>query len=173
MSNRRWSAETITRMSMLFALAIALSYLESLILVVIPVAPGVKMGLSNIVTMFCLYSVNPAAAFVIAVLKGGFAFLTRGFTAGVLSTCGGVLSVCVLWLGSMTKLSSGMCSVLGAVTHNVTQLLVETLLIRNRAVLAFFPALVLGGILCGTLTAFLLKILLPLIQKAVFTKNSY
>ena len=118
-------------------------------------------------------SVNPAAAFVIAVLKGGFAFLTRGFTAGVLSTCGGVLSVCVLWLGSKTKLSTGMCSVLGAVTHNVTQLLVETLLIRNRAVLGFFPALVLGGILCGTLTAFLLKILLPLIQKAVFTKNSY
>ncbi|MBQ8994685.1 MAG: Gx transporter family protein [Oscillospiraceae bacterium] len=172
MVSRKWSAQEITRIALLFALAIALSYLETTIPAVIPIAPGIKLGLSNIVTMFCLYSVNPGAAFLVAALKGGFAFLTRGFVAGVLSLSGGIFSVLILWLCSRTKMSLGMRSVCGAVSHNLAQLVVEFFMIRNRAVLAFTPALILGGIVCGSITAVLLKYLLPVIQKSVFTKKS-
>ena len=162
----------LTRLALLFALAVVLSYLESLIPVVIPVAPGIKLGLSNIVTMFCLYSVSPAAAVIIAVLKGGFAFITRGFTAGLLSTCGGLFSVLVLWFSMKSGCSEGMRSVLGAVAHNMAQLFVETVLMKNVAVLAFLPALVLGGIICGSVTAVLLRYLLPVIQRTVLPKNN-
>lgn len=172
MKRKKWTAAEITRMSLLFALAVVLSYLESLIPVIIPVAPGIKLGLSNIVTMFCLYSVSPGAAVIIAVLKGGFAFLTRGAVAGLLSLSGGLFSVFILWLSMKTKCSEGMRSVFGAVAHNMAQLFVETVLIKNRAVLAFLPALVLGGIVCGSVTAVLLRYLLPVIQRSVLPKNS-
>ena len=172
MSRKKWTTAEITRLGLLFALAIALSYLESMIPVVIPIAPGIKLGLSNIVTMFCLYSINPGAAIVIAVLKGGFAFLTRGTVAGILSLSGGLCSVFVLWLSGKTKCSDGMKSVLGAVTHNMAQLFIETVLMKNTAVLTFLPVLILGGIVCGSVTAVLLRYLLPVISRAVFTEKS-
>ncbi len=172
MKRRKWTTAQLTRLALLFALAIALSYLESLIPVIIPIAPGIKLGLSNIVTMFCLYSIDISSAVVIAVLKGGFAFLTRGTVAGLLSLSGGVCSVLILSLARKTSFSEGMRSVLGAVTHNMAQLFVEVFLLKNSAVLAFMPVLVLGGIICGSITAVLLRYLLPVIQRAVFTEKS-
>lgn len=172
MKHRKWTTAQLTRLALLFALAIALSYLESLIPVIIPIAPGIKLGLSNIVTMFCLYSIDLSAAVVIAILKGGFAFLTRGTVAGLLSVSGGICSVLILWLATKTKCSEGMRSVLGAVTHNMAQLLVEVFLLKNSAVLAFVPVLILGGIICGSITAVLLRYLLPVISRAVFTEKS-
>ena len=65
-----------------------------------------------------------------------------------------------------------MRSVLGAVTHNMAQLLVEVFLLKNSAVLAFMPVLILGGIICGSITAVLLRYLLPVISRAVFTEKS-
>ncbi len=172
MKHRKWTTAQLTRLALLFALAIALSYLESLIPVIIPIAPGIKLGLSNIVTMFCLYSIDLSAAVVIAILKGGFAFLTRGTVAGLLSVSGGICSVLILWLATKAKCSEGMRSVLGAVTHNMAQLLVEVFLLKNSVVLAFMPVLILGGIICGSITAVLLRYLLPVISRAVFTEKS-
>ncbi|MEG1017881.1 MAG: Gx transporter family protein, partial [Oscillospiraceae bacterium] len=42
-------------MGMLFALAIALSYLENMLPPIAGAVPGIKLGLSNIVTMYCLF----------------------------------------------------------------------------------------------------------------------
>ena len=81
---------------MLFALAIALSYLESLVPPLLGLMPAIKLGLSNIVVMYALLFLRTRTALLLVVLKALFAFLTRGATAGFLSLCGGALSLAVM-----------------------------------------------------------------------------
>ena len=79
----------------LFALAIALSYLESLVSPLLGLMPALKLGLSNIVVMYALLFLRTRTAVLLVLLKALFAFLTRGSTAGFRSLCGGVLSLIV------------------------------------------------------------------------------
>ena len=81
---------------MLFALAIALSYLESLVSPLLGLMPAIKLGLSNVVVMYALLFLRTRTALLLVVLKALFAFLTRGATAGFLSLCGGSLSLVVM-----------------------------------------------------------------------------
>lgn len=83
--------------------------------------PGVKLGLSNIVTMYCVFFLGWRQAYTLAVLKGSFALLTRGFTAACMSTAGGLVSVTVMLLLILPKkldLSYTLISVLGSLGHN-------------------------------------------------------
>ena len=93
----------LTTMAMLFALAIVLSFVESLIAPMFALPPGVKLGLGNIVVMYCMVYMGYSSAFQVSALKGLFSFLTRGFTAGVLSFTGGA-SVCLLFWSDLCYL---------------------------------------------------------------------
>ena len=83
---------------LLAALALSFSFLEGLIPPIPVLPPGAKLGLSNIVVLYAAGSLGLPAALFLACLKGGFALLTRGVTAGLLSISGGVLSALVMWL---------------------------------------------------------------------------
>ena len=72
---------------MLFALAIALSYLESLVSPLLGLMPAIKLGLSNIVVMYALLFLRTRTALLLVVLKALFAFLTRGAGQRVYLLC--------------------------------------------------------------------------------------
>lgn len=147
-------------MGMLFALAVAFSYLESLVPSFIAV-PGIKLGLSNIITMYCLFFIGAVPALVLAALKSGFVFITRGTTAALLSMAGGMCSVAVMSLFMRIKASKGAASVVGAVTHNVAQLLMSSVLLGSWLTLYYLPVLIISGIIMGAVTALILKLILP------------
>jgi heptaprenyl diphosphate synthase len=72
----------------IFALTLVLNLVENMIPPITGLPPGVKLGLSNIVVMYCLFNVNKTTAFSIASLKSVFVLITRGATAGLLSFAG-------------------------------------------------------------------------------------
>ena len=80
----------ITTMGLFFALALVLSALEGLLPPMPFLPPGVKLGLSNIVTMYCLLYLGAGSAYAVVVLKSAFVFITRGATAFFMSFCGGL-----------------------------------------------------------------------------------
>ena len=82
---------------LLFALAMALSFLEGT-LVIPGLAPGMKLGLANIVVMYALFFMGARQALYLDLLKALFVFLVSGWTAGFLSLCGGLLSLLVMWV---------------------------------------------------------------------------
>ena len=84
--------------AILCALAISLGFLESLLPPIPLLPPGAKPGFSNIITMFAAGSIGLPSALAIAVIKGGFAFITRGVTAGIMSISGGLLSAVAMYL---------------------------------------------------------------------------
>ena len=155
---------------MFCALAMALSFLESLIPPIVPI-PGVKPGFSNIVTMLCLSSFGVPYALAVTLFKAFFALITRGTTAFFMSFCGGLLSLCVMiFLFKLGKKHIGYIGigVLCAVAHNLGQLLVATVIL-GKAILNITPVLLLSGVVCGIITGTVFHYTIPVLNK--LTKN--
>ena len=159
------SAKFVAFTGILAALAVVLSLLENLLPPVPGMPPGAKLGLSNIVSMYTAGCVGFFPAMAVALVKGLFAFLTRGITAGLMSTAGGLFSTLIVWL-LLKKLRFGLlgASAAGALAHNTAQLVIACLL-TSFAVLYYAPILVLLGTASGILTGLALGVLLPPLEK--------
>ncbi len=159
---------------MLFALAVVLSIIESMLPAPVPV-PGVKFGLSNIVVMYALFFLEKQDAILIAFLKGLFATLTRGVTAGLLSTAGGLLSIFVMLVFMRIWKEKGsffLYSMSGALAHNIGQFLVITMLYTSVGIWYYLPVLVVAGVAAGMITAVLLKYIMPVLNHLGLNKGN-
>jgi heptaprenyl diphosphate synthase len=166
-----WSTGKITQLALLFALAIVLMLLEGMIPPIPTLPPGVKLGLSNIVVMYCLFFLGKGPAFTVLLLKSGFVFLTRGGTAFLMSFGGGIFSIfAMILLLSLKKkkVSYIIVSVCAAVMHNVGQLLIASLMLYSTAVFYYAPVLILSGIGMGVVTGILLRVMMPAMQRIKF-----
>lgn len=164
----------VAQMGLLFALAVVLSFVESMLPGIPGLIPGIRLGLSNIVTMYTLFFLGGRYALTLAVLKSAFVALTRGATAGMLSGCGGLLSVGVMLLliaCGKRRLSYLVLSAAGAVAHNLGQLLMASVLLGSALSLYYWPVLVLSGLLMGSVTAVILRAVLPHLRRISGTKS--
>lgn len=143
---------------MLFALAMALSWLESMVSPLLGLMPAIKLGLSNIVVMYALLFLRTRTAVLLVLLKALFAFLTRGATAGFLSLCGGALSLCVLvLLLHMQGVSGYIFCTCGALAHNLGQLAGAAVLLSSGMALTYAPVLLVAGLVVGGISCTLTK----------------
>ncbi|MBO4338850.1 MAG: Gx transporter family protein [Clostridia bacterium] len=149
------------------ALALSLSFLESLLPALPFLPPGAKPGLANIVTMFAACTLGLPAAIYIAVLKAFFALVVRGVTAFFMSLCGGILSAVAMYILFRFNDKIGLIgiSVISALMHNFGQLIVSFFLVGSAAVFGYAPFLIVFGIISGILTGIIFKILLPAVNK--------
>lgn len=133
------------------ALALVLSYLESLIPVFVTV-PGVKLGIANIVTMLAMYKLGVKPAIVISVGR----IVLSGILFGnlyviIYSLAGGTLSICIMIILKKIKLFSVVgVSVAGAVAHNAGQIIVAVFLMENVNIMYYLPVLIITGVVAGT-----------------------
>lgn len=168
MSNRSHHSKTkqITLSALLFALAMALSFIEGSI--TFPgLLPGMKLGLANIVVMYALFFMGVRQAFFLDLLKALFVFLVTGPTAGFLSLCGGMLSLLVMWvLYALPKRPTWfILSVCGALGHNVGQLIGASFVLGSALSLYYAPVMLVLGLVMGGLTAMTLKAILPALKR--------
>lgn len=151
------------------ALALALSYLETLIPAYPGFPPGAKPGLSNIVTMFMAGSAGTPHAFFITIIKGLFAGVTRGFTAMLMSLSGGILSTaaaCLLFRFAKNKLGYIGISIVCAVCHNIGQLAAACIISGTASlVVGYGPLLLIFAVVTGLLTGAILKAVMPTLAK--------
>jgi len=132
--------------------------------------PHVKPGFANIIIMFCVFFVGRRKAFMLNCLKALFVLITRGVIAGLLSLSGGVLSIAVIIILASLKnktIGYAFISVMGAVTHNMAQLMVIMVLMGSTALIYYAPVLVIAGVAAGLLTGGLLKTLLPVLKNII------
>jgi heptaprenyl diphosphate synthase len=158
---KKFDTKRIALLGLLFALAMVLSLVESMI--PIPGPPGIRLGLSNIVVMFALLNLKKRDALSIAVLKALFVMLTRGTVAGALSLSGGLLALGVMTLLlvlSKEKATYLLISVSGAVFHNIGQITAASVIMRTFF-WPYLPVLVFSGIVTGIATSILLKLTSP------------
>ncbi len=154
--------------AILCAQALALSFLEGLIPPIPFMPPGAKPGFSNIITMFAAGYLGLPQALTVTVIKGLFAFVTRGFTAGVMSLSGGLLSTLAMWLlmkFASNKLGLTGISVICAICHNAGQLAAATVITGTGEIIYYLPALAVFAIVTGTVTGIILKAVIPALEK--------
>ena len=141
-------------LSLLTGISLALFVLESQIPAPVPV-PGVKLGLGNIIVVCVLFLYGRREA--LAVLTGKL--LLSSLIAGNLgalayAAAGGLLS----WAGMcllrplLRQKQLWVASVLGAMLHNLGQLLTAMLIARTPGLLAWLPLLLLSGMITGLFT---------------------
>ena len=167
MKNEDEKTKQMVLTAMLFATAIVLSIIESMIPMPIPF-PGVKFGLSNIVVMYAVFFLHKRDALSIVILKGVFSAMTRGVVAGLVSLSGGLFSIAIMILLMLLLKEKGsyfLYSMCGAVFHNIGQFVAIAIIYTNMALPFYLPILLIAGILAGTITSVLLKIVLPVLQK--------
>ncbi len=138
----------ITLLAMCVALAMILSYVESMI--PSPGIPGVKLGLANIVVIFALYKLGRAEAAGISLLRVFLVSLLFGHAASLMySAAGAVLSLAgMILLKRIDRLSCVAVSVIGGVLHNLGQILMAWLLMGPN-VIYYLPVLILSGTVAG------------------------
>lgn len=147
-------AKKLPRLALLTAISLILFILEGQIPAPVPV-PGVKLGLGNIIVVcvLFLYGRKEALAVLAAKLLLSAAF-SGNPSALAYSAAGGLLSwggMCLLraWLRPDQL---WVASVLGAMLHNLGQLLTAALLVATPGILGFLPLLLLSGMVTGFFT---------------------
>lgn len=156
-------------MGLLFSLALVLSVFEGMLPMLPGLPPGVKLGLSNIVTMYCLFCLGLKAGISIAVLKSVFVLLTRGGVAASISFAGGILSLFVMTVLLMIfkgKLSFFIVSIFGGIFHNIGQLIMVSIYMGTTLAIYYFPVLLVSGFFMGMITGTILKVVMPHLSRA-------
>lgn len=139
-------------LAMLTAVAIILSYVESLLPSV--GIPGVKMGLANIAVIFALFRFGWKEAAALSLVRVVLVSLLFGSVGAMLySLAGAVLSLAVMaLLRRIDRFSTVGISVAGGVAHNAGQILMAMLILQTKQLLGYLPVLAVSGIAGGVLT---------------------
>ena len=162
----------LTLNSMLISLALVLSYVERFIpLNLIVPLPGIKLGLANIVTMFALFNIGIPSAIIITLLRCILAsFLFGGMSSLLYSLSGAFLALFTmifLKLGYNKVFSLLGISMGGAAAHNAGQIIMASIMMKNTAIYAYLPILLLAGLGTGLLTAIITMNLFKIFEKII------
>ena len=143
-------------MAMLTAVSLIVFVIEAQIPPVVPI-PGVKLGVANIITLVAMVILGKREAGVILLLRIVMASMFSGGVSGFLfSIAGGALAYLVMCL--TLDLFPGnlmwVVSILGAVAHNVGQLLVAVAVTNTPKILYYIFALLISAVITGAFTGF-------------------
>lgn len=144
--------------AMLLAAAFILSWVERAVEIPM-IAPGIKLGLANIVIMFTMCTCGKKEAFMVLVGRLILnALLFGNFLSLVYSVTGGLLSFAVMCVAmKMFKTQPIVVSICGGVFHNLGQLTAACIVMKSLAVWSYLPYLIIGGIITGALNGFIVK----------------
>lgn len=140
-------------LSLITSVGIALHILESGIPLPIQGVPGAKLGLANIVNLITLVSFGFKEALIVASLRCIVAVLGTGAVTGFFySFTGAVTSTIVMYF--VYKYASKYfsligVSIFGALTHNISQLLVASIMINNWLIFTYLPVMMLISLFTG------------------------
>ncbi|MDO4854464.1 MAG: Gx transporter family protein [Coriobacteriia bacterium] len=143
----------LAQVALMSALALVLSYLETMIPLPFAV-PGIKLGLANIAVLIalCLCDVRSATlVMLIKVLASGFLFgspLMLAYSAGgtLLAFAGMLVCRAIPWIDLVPT------SMVAAILHNTGQLAVAAFFLSTTAVFLTLPVLAFAACITGFLT---------------------
>lgn len=160
------------KLGFLLALALILSYVESLIPFTFGI-PGIKLGLPNLIVLLLLYSGKTSMTGARdALLVNCLRIVLSGFLFGSLfailyAMAGAVFSFTAMVIAKRCRcFSMAGVSVLGGVFHNVGQTVVAILVVETYAVLYYLPVLIVAGVVTGAVLGILGMELLPYLKRA-------
>ena len=145
---------TLTKLALLTALALIIFVIELRIPDLTPV-PGVKLGLANIITVYAVFRYKPGETAMIVTGRLLLGAMFSGNLSALLYSAAGAALCLAGMLGIRCLIPMQyiwLCSVVGAILHNIGQICAAMLLMQTTAVLAYLPVLLVSGCIAGTFT---------------------
>jgi heptaprenyl diphosphate synthase len=136
----------------------------------IVIFPGAKLGLTNIITLTSLVIFGLKDTFIIVSIRVLMSSIFTGPISYLMfSIVGAYLSLMFMTIALKTnKFSLIGVSVIGAIGHNIGQLIVASLIIKNSMVFGYLPYMLIASIITGIfvgITSKYMTLKLPYIAK--------
>lgn len=151
----------LTLLALLTAIALTIFMVEAQLPPLVPL-PGVKIGLSNIITVYAVFALGAkeAAAILFVRIFLGSAF-AGNFSSIFYSAAGGfcAIGVTILLRKVLTKKQLWVAGALGAIAHSCGQMAMAMLMTGTPSIIIYLPALIAISILTGTFTGLCAQIL--------------
>lgn len=163
--------QKLTFISLLVAQALVLYMIERMLPIPF-IAPGAKLGLSNIITTVCLYIFSLKDAFVVVILRIILSTFFGGSISSFLySLSGGILSLLAMYV--IKRLGKDYISIIGvsitgAFFHNLGQIFVAALIVNNINIIVYLPVLAVAGIGTGFFVGITSRFLMLYLNKLPF-----
>lgn len=146
------STKKMVILALLTAIGIVLGIVESGIPLPIKV-PGAKLGLSNVIQLTVIVLIGYREGMLVAVLKSFMIAVGTGNMSGIMyslpAATVSTLAMILAYHFMNTKFSLIGISIIGALAHNLVQVLVASVLIGNTKVFLYYPVLSLVSVFTG------------------------
>ena len=148
-------------LALLSAIALTIFMVEAQIPALVPI-PGIKLGLSNIVTVFTVFAIGPwegAAVLFVRIFLG--AVFSGNFSSILYSAAGGICAIAVTMLlrRILSKKQLWVASCLGAIAHSVGQMAMAVLVTGTPSIAIYLPVMIACGIVTGLFTGLCAQLL--------------
>ena len=152
----------IVLLGLLCAIALTIFMIEAQIPPLVPI-PGVKLGLSNIVTVFCVFLIGgkEGAAvlfvriFLGAVCAGNFRTI---FSSGAGGLC--AIGATILLKRILTHRQLWVAGALGAVAHSIGQMVAAIVIAGTPGLAVYLPIMIVCSVITGVFTGLCAQVLL-------------
>lgn len=146
----------ITLLGLLTAIALTIFMIEAQIPPVVPI-PGVKLGLSNIVTVFAVFALGPGEGLAVLACRVFLGAVFAGnFSTILYSASGGALAI-LATIGMRRILKPEQlwfAGVLGAIAHSIGQMIAAVLITQTPGLAVYLPIMIVISIFTGLFTGF-------------------
>lgn len=144
-------------LSVLISQALVLNLIERAIPVPIPV-PGVKLGLANVISLFTIIVFGLKETILVVILRTLLgSFFAGGISSFFYSLAGGFLSAVIMsymYLNWKDLFNVPTISVVGAIFHNIGQIIVASIVLSNIYLFYYLPILLISGVITGVIIGF-------------------
>ena len=157
----------LTELALLSSVALIIFVIELRIPNPFPI-PGVKLGLANIVTVYAVFRYRPSETAMIVTVRLLLGAMFSGNPSALLySTAGAITCLCGMLLlrRILPEKQIWLCSVIGAMLHNIGQITAAVIIMRSFGVVAYLPILLVTGSLAGAFTGVCTQLLLNRIKR--------
>ena len=156
----------ITFLSMMVGYSLILYIIESYIpnpLIVL--FPGAKLGLTNIVTLTTLIILGLKDTFTIVTVRVVLSSIFSGPLSYLFFSMGGAyLSLLIMYLFlQKDEFSTISVSIIGAISHNIGQLLIASIIVENILTIGYLPFMLITSLITGFFVGISVKYCLPII----------
>lgn len=162
-----------TRKTVLIALfscmALIIYVVESMISPIIPI-PGVKLGLSNVITLVSMYILGKKEAFFVMMLRIFLSFLLFGQAMSFLfSLGGGLLCYVAIIIASrfLEKSQVWAVSIIGAIFHSIGQIVVAVAVTSQLSIAYYFLIMLLFSLVTGLFTGLCAKYSIKFLENKI------
>lgn len=155
------NVKKLARLALLTAIALIIFIVEMRIPNLVPI-PGVKLGLANIITVYAMYHYSPKETSLIVLARILLGSIFGGNISAIIYSLSGAflcLTGMIILRRVIDEKNIWICSILGAVLHNIGQTAAAIVVMKTTAVLSYLPFLLVSGCIAGAFTGICAQLL--------------